>query len=169
MDWGAWRATVHSVSKSRTWLKQLSRQAHIEGLVYHLVIQDWYSDLSLIFWKPDLLLWAGADLYWLTEIHCSFLRNYAARGCYIGSLKTAMLGIFILLQFRHWQTKKKKQTFTLRSQFNIYQNMTCLGTSHQLIPSSQNGICILSYLEKEMAIHSNILAWKIPCRRNMVG
>ena len=40
--------------------------------------------------------------------------------------------------------------------------MTWLGTSHQLIPSSQNGICILSYLEKEMATHSSILAWKIP-------
>ena len=40
MDGGAWQATLHSVAKSWTQLKQLSMQAHIhtwEGNLYNII------------------------------------------------------------------------------------------------------------------------------------
>ena len=57
MNRGAWRARVHRVSKSHTWLNQLSMHAHIQT----------YVSLSNV---KDVFVWRNYENF-------TFLRNYS--------------------------------------------------------------------------------------------
>ena len=46
MDRGAWWATVHSVTKSHTQLKQLSTQHTEPGLDKHLILEETHHQLN---------------------------------------------------------------------------------------------------------------------------
>ena len=46
MDRGAWWATVHSVTKSQTQLKQLSTQHTKPGLDKHLILEETHHQLN---------------------------------------------------------------------------------------------------------------------------
>ena len=46
MDRGAWWATVHSVTKSQTQLKQLSTQHTKPGLDKHLILEEIHHQLN---------------------------------------------------------------------------------------------------------------------------
>ena len=88
MDRGAWRATVHRIAKSWTWLKGLSK--HASTLVMHTLLSQWLEQAwqySCISWTKPLkgmwnkvhILWQGkknlnkkfSDLWPPLSLHCA--------------------------------------------------------------------------------------------------
>ena len=59
MDWGAWRATVHRVTKSQTWLKRLSMHSR------HVIQFPLHNDHSVCYPLAILFSFKGLFCSWI--------------------------------------------------------------------------------------------------------
>ena len=126
MDRGDWEATVHRVTKSKTWLKRLSMHACVHGLLYV------YNEIQLL--PGDLQVALQAPLPSSMTLDDS----------------SPEWDYFLAFPTPEWLPVALDN-----SQLSlIYFPERCWFLNS------------LSPLEEEMAIHSSILAWKIPWTEN---
>ena len=122
MDRGAWKAAVHGVAKSRTWLSDITFTFH-----FHALEKEMATHSSVLFWRipgmgePGELLSLGSDTTkWLSS-----------------SSRASLMA----QKVKHLPAMQETQVRSL----------------------------VWDYpLEKEMATHSSVLAWRIPWREEPV-
>ena len=93
MDWGAWRATVHRVAKSQTWLKQLSM--HSSHLWPHLKELHWPWPYFQIRSHPKVMSGEDFNLWILRGYNSTHNVKYLNRKPF----------------FPHWFSQKYSQWF----------------------------------------------------------
>ena len=159
MDWGAWRATVHGVAKSRTWLSDFT-SLHFTSL---------YSIISTLSCKNNYIC---TYVYVLLYVWIRIFSYFIPIDHFVHALECGHPTFRITVS--PWTTQVWTTWFVLYMGFKKIVNTTVLHAPWASLVAQRlkrlpamretwvRSLGREDSLEKEMATHSSILAWRIP-------
>jgi len=169
-DGGAWWTAVYGVAQNQTWLKRLSSSSRT------IFRQHWTKMATLI---TTLCLHFP---HWIDATNCTYPYKFGAcnrgpslNGKYIGGKHKLWQALFSWAPKSLWtETAAMKLKDACSSEEKLWQTWASLGAQmvKRLPAMWETWVQSLSWknsLEKEMATHSSILAWRIPWTEGPAG